>query len=119
MLPAVTPLVSVRWNKIKNRMQGRIPSKAEAAVVVASILCCPCSTEIAIGTVCLSFEISMMRGRKNSFQVQIKKNVKRTDRVDMLMGVIILVRTWNLLHPSILAASMSSFGKVLNIEVNK
>ena len=119
MLPAVTPLVSVRWNNIKNRMQGRMPSKADAAVVVASILCCPWSTEIAIGTVCLSLEMSMMRGRKNSFHVQIKKKVKRTDRVGRLIGVTILVRIWNLLHPSILAASMSSFGKVLNIEVNK
>ena len=48
-LPAVMPLVSVRWNRIKNTMQGRIPSSADALDVVASMLCCPCSTAIASG----------------------------------------------------------------------
>ena len=39
--PVKTPFVSVLWNSTKNRMQGRTPSSAEDAVVVASIKFCP------------------------------------------------------------------------------
>jgi hypothetical protein len=39
--PVKTPFVSVLWNSTKNRMQGRTPSNADDAVVVASIKFCP------------------------------------------------------------------------------
>ena len=50
-------------------MHGRTPSRAEDAVVVASMKFCPWSTEIAIGTVCFALDGSMIKGRKNSFHV--------------------------------------------------
>ena len=91
MLPAVIPRVRVRWNRMKNKMQGRTPSKAEELDVVTSMLCWPCRVAIAIGTVWFALETSMTNGRKNSFQVQIKKKTNSTERVGMLIGKMIFV----------------------------
>ena len=109
----------VLWKRRKKIIHGTIPNSAAALWVVTTILCSPWAAAIANGTVCFEFEIRKISGKKKSFHVQIKKKVKRTDRVGRLIGVTILVRIWNLSQPSILAASTSSFGKVLNIEVNK
>ena len=119
MLPAVIPLVSVLWKRIKKIIHGRRPSKADALDVVTSILCCPCRMAMASGTVQRELETSRIIGRKNSFQVQIKKNTNSTESVGILIGVIMRNSNCTLLQPSIIAASIISRGNWLNTEDNK
>ena len=76
--PTVMPRVSVRWKIRKKATAGRMPSSAEALDMVASIIFSPCSTPSATGTVWLSLEIRKISGRKNSFQVQMKKKMSST-----------------------------------------
>ena len=42
------------------------------------MMCWPCSVPSATGTVWFWFETRKTSGRKNSFQVQMKKNTSRT-----------------------------------------
>src|SRR6187551_528624 len=84
--PAVMPRVRVRWKIRKKSIAGRMPISADALVVVASIRRSPCSTPSATGTVWLSFETRKTSGRKNSFQVQMKKKVNSTPMVGRLTG---------------------------------
>ena len=78
---------------------------------MASMSRCPCSTPRATGTVWLSLEIRKISGRKNSFQVQMKKKTSSTARVGRLIGTTTRHSTCQRPAPSIRAASRTSRGK--------
>ena len=46
----------------------------------------PWRTEIAIGTVCFELDTSMIKGRKNSFHVQMNEKAKKTESEGRLTG---------------------------------
>ena len=119
MLPAVMPLVSVLWKRMKKMMQGKMPSKAAELCRVMVTLCSARARAIASGTVCFAFEIRKINGVKRSFHVHMKKNTNSTESVGIVIGTIILNNRFSLLQPSITAASINSLGNALNAEVNK
>src|SRR5690625_5511315 len=84
--PAVIPRVRVLWKIRKKIKVGISPRRADALVVVTSIRRSPCRTVIATGTVWVAFETKKVNGIKNSFQVQMKKKIRRTDSVGRLIG---------------------------------
>src|SRR5450432_410702 len=84
--PTATPRVRVLWKMRKKTMAGRMPSSDDAAVPVMSVVCSPCSCARATGTVWLLLETRKMSGSRNSFHVQMKKNVNSTESVGKLTG---------------------------------
>jgi hypothetical protein len=111
--------VSVRWKIRKKIMQGRIPSSPDALCAVIFTPYCPWLTARASGTVWFAFDGKRIKGRKNSFHVQMKKNTNNTESVGILSGATIYLSRPSLLHPSVRAASIISRGNVVNDDDNK
>ena len=119
MAPTTTPRVSVRWKTRKKIIVGVMPISDAAAIVVGSDMFCPCKRPIATETVWLPFEIRRTSGIRNSFQVQMKKNVAITSSVGRSTGTMTDHSTCQRLAPSICAASRISRGKLPSTDDSK
>ena len=67
----------------------------------------------------VSLLVSMTSGMKNSFQVQMKKKIIRTESVGRTIGKTTCQRVRQRLAPSSAAASSSAGGKVPSTEDNR
>ena len=75
-------------------------------------------TAIASGTVWFAFDGRRIKGRKNSFHVQMKKKTNNVESIGRLSGATMYSSKPSLLHPSNVAASISSRGNALNTDDN-
>ena len=69
--------------------------------------------------VCVSLVVSMTSGMKNSFHVQMKKKIIRTDSVGRTIGKTTFHSTVQRLAPSSAAASRSALGNVPSTDASR
>ena len=71
----------------------------------------PLNFKRPIGSVLKSSEVNIINANKNSFQIQTVWNIAALAITGPDKGTIILKNIWSFVHPSIVAASSTSFGK--------
>src|SRR3569623_2568880 len=117
--PTATPRVSVRWKIKKKMIVGAMPSSDAAACSTGSERFCPRVSPIASVTVWLLLETSSTSGIRNSFQVQMKKNVPTSIIVGRITGTTTNQSVCQRFAPSISAASMISRGKLPSTDASR